>query len=94
MKGSMNLINFIWGFVRKQGWIFACITILSLLWTFEMLFWPFFLRKMVDVLTSFDSNRLLAWPQLKVLFVWGALSFFFYGMRISLKRLFTSWGIS
>ncbi len=32
---------------------------------------------MVDILTSFDSNRLLAWPQLKALFVWGALSFFF-----------------
>jgi ATP-binding cassette subfamily B protein len=73
----MSLIDFIWGFIQKQKWIFASIMILSLLWTFEMLFWPYFLRKMVDVLTTHDTDRLSAWPHLKVLFGWGAISFIF-----------------
>ena len=68
---TMNLIDFIWGFVRKQCWAFAGILLLSLIWV-DMLFWPFFLRKIVDVLTQYDVDRLSAWPQLKVLLIWGA----------------------
>ena len=41
----MNIIHFIWSFVRKQRWLFAVILLLSLIWTFEMLFWALFLKK-------------------------------------------------
>lgn len=68
----MSLISFIWSFVRKQRWIFTTISILSFIWTFEVLFWPFFLRKIVDILAHFDTDRLSAWPSLKTLLLWGA----------------------
>jgi ATP-binding cassette subfamily B protein len=67
----MSLIDFIWTFVRKQRWAFALIMLLALLWTFDMLFWPFFLRSVVDVFNQFDAERIAAWPQLKILIMWG-----------------------
>lgn len=73
----MNLIDFIWSFVSKQRWIFAAIMILSFVWTFETLFWPFFLREIVDILTHFDTDRLSAWPSLKTLLLWGASGWIF-----------------
>ena len=73
----MNLIDFIWEFVRKQRWTFAVILLLSFMWTFETLFWPFFLRKIVDVLMNYDVDRLSAWPFLKNLLMWGAASWIF-----------------
>ncbi len=70
----MNLIDFIWIFVRKQRWIFAVIQLLSFLWALETLFWPFFLGKIVDVLAQNDINRLSAWPELKILLIWGVVA--------------------
>lgn len=71
-KEHMNLIEFIWRFVRKYRWTFAGIQILSFLWALETLFWPFFLGKVIDVLAQHDVNRLSAWPELKILLLWGA----------------------
>ncbi len=68
----MHLIDFIWKFVRTQRWTFAIIMLLSWIWSFDMLFWPFFLRKIVDVLTLYDADRFLAWPFLKIFLMWGA----------------------
>ena len=68
----MDLIAFIWKFVRKQRILFAIIILLSFMWTFETLFWPFFLRKIVDILTRYDLDRFSAWPNLKTLLLWGA----------------------
>lgn len=82
MKAS-TLSGFIWGFVRKQPLIFSAILILSLLWTFEMLFWPFFLGKIVDVLSAHDTNRLAAWSSLKVLLILGA--FLWTGMEVGFR---------
>jgi ATP-binding cassette subfamily B protein len=73
----MNLINFIWSFVRKQRWMFAFIMLLSLIWTLDMLFWPFYLRKIVDVLTLYNDDRLSAWPFLKNLLILGAGAWIF-----------------
>ena len=73
----MKLIYFILRFMRKQPWKFALIALLSLIWTFETLFWPFFLRKIVDVLTHYDVDRLSAWPFLKILLLWAAGSMIF-----------------
>ena len=80
----MNLIDFIWKFVRKQPWTFAIILLLALIWSFDLLFWPFFLRKVVDVLTHFDTDRLSAWPDLKILLIGsaGALVFIEGGCRL------------
>ncbi len=66
------LIEFIWKFVRRQRWLFACSLLLSLIWTFDILFWPYYLRKIVDVLIIYDKERSSAWPLLKVLLLWGA----------------------
>jgi len=69
----VSLSCFIWQFIGKQRWLFAVIVALSLAWAVDMLFWPFFLGKMVDVLTANDGERILAWPKLKnLLFVGGA----------------------
>lgn len=81
----MNLTEFIWQFVRKQLWIFIVVLLLSLVWTFEILFWPFFLRKMVDLLTHFDADRLSAWPSLKVLLMWGGAGWVFTEFAFRLK---------
>jgi ATP-binding cassette subfamily B protein len=72
----MNLIDFIWEFVRKQRWSFTFILLLSLIWV-DALFWPFFLRKIVDVLTRYDVDRLSAWPSLRVLLMWVASAMVF-----------------
>lgn len=69
----MNLLNFIWKFVRAQRLTFAIILLLSFMWTVETLFWPFFLRKIVDVLSQYDLDRLSAWPSLKTLLLFGAV---------------------
>lgn len=68
----MDLIRFIYGFLRKQWWIFLIATLLGLIWTFETLFWPYFLGKVVEILTLHDSDRMAAWPSLKVLLLAGA----------------------
>jgi ATP-binding cassette subfamily B protein len=67
-----NLLSFISGFLLSQRWKFGFIFLLSLFWAMEMLFWPYFLRKIVDILTQYDIDRLAAWPFLKSLFMWGA----------------------
>ncbi len=79
-----NLGSFIWSFVRKQRWVFAVVLLLSFAWTFEMLFWPFFLRKIVDVLNFYDGDRLSAWSSLKILLMWGA------GLFIAVECCFRS----
>jgi ATP-binding cassette subfamily B protein len=57
---------------------------LALIWTFDLLIWPFFLRKVIDVLTRYDADRLAAWPSLKIILMWGAGSLVFIesGCRI------------
>jgi len=69
----MTVTNFILQFVRKQRWLFLAILILSFMWTFEMLFWPYFLRKVVDLLDRFDTDRAHVWPLLQPWFLWGAI---------------------
>jgi ATP-binding cassette, subfamily B, bacterial len=80
----MDLIRFIWRFVRKQRWVFGVIFLLSFMWAFETLFWPFFVGKVSDVLTHYDADRLAAWSNLKTLLTWGAFSWIFMeaGFRI------------
>ena len=68
----MNLLSFIWKFVKKQKWTFAIVQVLALIWSFDLLFWPFFLRKMVDILTLYDMNRFDSWASLKEILMWGA----------------------
>ncbi|HEY5236529.1 MAG TPA: ABC transporter ATP-binding protein, partial [Rhabdochlamydiaceae bacterium] len=74
---SKNLFSFISGFLKTQRWKFGFIFLLSLLWAMEMLFWPYLLRKIVDILTLYDIDRLSAWPFLKTLLIWGAGGIFF-----------------
>jgi len=68
----MSLSGFIWSFVRKQPFIFAVILVLSLVWTLDLLLWPFLLRKLVDLLSYYNADRLSAWPEVRVLLLWGA----------------------
>ena len=70
----MTLSGFIWSYVRKQRWTFAAIAALAMVWTFDMLFWPFFLRMIVDVFNFFDADRFSAWPDLKIILLWGAVA--------------------
>ena len=73
----VNLIDFIWRFARTQRWPFTIILLLSFMWAFETLFWPFFLGKVIDILTRYDVDRLSAWPTLKPLLMWGAGAWIF-----------------
>ncbi|MBI5274573.1 MAG: ABC transporter ATP-binding protein [Chlamydiales bacterium] len=83
----MHLIDFIWKFVRKQRWTFTIVLLLALVWTFDALFWPFFLGKIVDVLMQYDVDRARAWPLLKILLMWGAGSFIFVDVAFRLRDL-------
>ena len=65
----MNLANFILKFLKKQPLAFAGILLFSLIWVFDLLFWPFLLKKIVDCFTQYDASRLLAWPSLKILLI-------------------------
>lgn len=47
------------------------------MWTFEILFWPYFLGKIVDLLSRSDLDRASAWPNLRVLLMWGAAAWVF-----------------
>lgn len=86
----MHLIDFIWKFVRTQRWTFAIIMLLSWIWSFDMLFWPFFLRKIVDVLTLYDADRFLAWPFLKIFLMWGAGALVFIEGGFRLRDFLTA----
>lgn len=68
----MTLVSFIRKFIRNQKWIFGLILVLSCVWTFENLFWPFFIGKLVDILTGHDKDRLSAWPILQTFLLGGA----------------------
>lgn len=68
----MKLFNFIWPFIQKQRWIFAAISVFSFAYLIDALFWPFFLKEIVDILTVHDENRFSAWSLLKPLLIWGA----------------------
>lgn len=73
----MSLRDFIWSFVRKRPWTFAIVLLLSFIWVFETLFWPFFLGKLIDILTLHDEDRLSAWPALKPILMWGVAGWIF-----------------
>ena len=76
-KNIKNLFNFIWPFIQMQKWMFFAISMLSFMWLIETLFWPFFLKEIVDILISYDGNRFSAWPLLKPLLIWGASAWIF-----------------
>lgn len=80
----MTLTTFISRFLKEQRWMFILIAILSLTWTFETLFWPFFVGKMVDLLSLYDGDRLSAWSELSVFLLFGAAAWIFMegGYRI------------
>lgn len=67
----MSLAGFIWSFVRKQRLRFTVIFILALIWTLDTLIWPFFLRKIVDVLSLYETDRLSVKSSLNIVLVWG-----------------------
>jgi ATP-binding cassette, subfamily B, bacterial len=67
----MSLTSFIWQFLKKQRVAFTVILVLSLIWTVDMLFWPYYLNKVVDLLNRYDGNRATAWPLIKPLFLLG-----------------------
>lgn len=79
----MNLKQFILHFVRKQRFSFALITLFSLSWVFETLYWPYFLGKLVDIFNEFDSNRLASWGSIKSFLIMGAFIWIF--MEISFR---------
>jgi ATP-binding cassette subfamily B protein len=87
----MKLIAFIWPFLRKQTWIFSAIFILSFIWIIEILFWPYFLKQIVDILTNFDADRLAAWPSLKGLLLTGACVWIFMDGGFRLRDFLASY---
>jgi len=73
MIARMNIREFIWNFVRRQRLKFVLITLLSLIWTFDMTFWPYLLRLIVDTLAQYDTDRSSAWAPMKLLLLCGAV---------------------
>jgi ATP-binding cassette subfamily B protein len=62
----------------KQRLTFFLVSLFALIWTLDLLFWPFFLRKILDVLTLYDGDRFSAWPFLKILLTYGASALIFF----------------
>jgi ATP-binding cassette subfamily B protein len=73
----MNLFSFLWQFIKQQKWLFFCIFLLSFVWTFDTLFWPFFLRNLTETLTQYDTDRLSSWPKLKIILIIAGTSWIF-----------------
>lgn len=86
----MGLLQFIWKFVKKQRIAFIIILLLSLTWSFEMLYWPFFLRKIVDVLTNYETARLSAWPALKSSLLLGVILWLSIEVAFRLRNVIES----
>lgn len=76
----MHLVSFLYQFIRKQSLVFISIIVLSCVWAFDMLLWPFLLSKIVDLLNHYDHERSAAWDSLKVLLIIGALCWIFIEM--------------
>lgn len=78
-----QLTAFIWQFVRLQPWRFFFIFLLSLTWSLDSIVWPYLLRLIIDTLTQFDTDRMLAWDSLKGLLVAGVCLWIFveFGFR-------------
>jgi ATP-binding cassette subfamily B protein len=69
----MTLFSFIWGFVRARPVAFAFLAVFNLIWIVEILYWPYYLSQVVEVLTLHDADRAASWPSLKVLMILGGL---------------------
>lgn len=72
-----NLISFIWYFIRAQRVKFFLIAILSLIWSFDMTFWPYLLGAIVDSLTAYEMDRDNAWGAIQGLLFLGAFFWVF-----------------
>jgi ATP-binding cassette subfamily B protein len=68
----MKLKHFIWKYVQIHRTRFLLVLFFSLFWTVDTLFWPYFLRNLIEVLTKFDLHRTLCWPELKIVLLFGA----------------------
>ncbi len=79
----MSLLSFIWKFLRAQRLSFILIAVFSLAWTFEMLYWPYFLADIVDILNAYDTKRTMAWTYLTIPLLLAAL--FWFVMDISYR---------
>lgn len=73
----MSLFGFIWSSICKQRFLFSFMMLLSFTWTFEMLYWPYYLGHLVDILHRFDLDRVAAWSTLHSFLLWGALLWIF-----------------
>ncbi|MBM3198783.1 MAG: ABC transporter ATP-binding protein, partial [Chlamydiae bacterium] len=52
-----NVYSFIWCFVKRQPWGFALLFFTSLAMAVDILFWPYFLRCFVDILSQTSETR-------------------------------------
>lgn len=65
MDNYKTLTSFIWRYIKPHKWGFLVIFIASFVWALETTVWPYLFQIVVDVLTSHDSSRSIAWSNLK-----------------------------
>jgi len=65
-----TLWSFVFDFIKNQRIGFICIFLLSLTWAIETNVWPYLLKKIIDILTQFDSNRTEVFSTLLAPLLW------------------------
>jgi ATP-binding cassette, subfamily B, bacterial len=65
MVSYKELIGFVWRFMRQQRWIFTLLFIIAVIWSLDLLLWPYILRLVINIFTLYEGNRLEAWEALK-----------------------------
>lgn len=71
MQSKINLLSFVWQFIRRQPVSFLIIFLFSLGWTLDSLTWPYLMRIVIDTLTQYDANRTAIWGALKWVIIAG-----------------------
>lgn len=66
MVSYIELLSFIWRFIRRQKGLFIFIFLLdALLWPLDALLWPYIMHLVIDIFTQYELNRMAAWEALK-----------------------------
>jgi ATP-binding cassette subfamily B protein len=71
MQSKINLLSFVWQFIRRQPVSFLIIFLFSLGWTLDSLTWSYLMRIVIDTLTQYDTNRTAIWGALKWVIIAG-----------------------
>jgi ATP-binding cassette subfamily B protein len=78
MQLPNSISQFLWHFIKKQPWPFTGLVITNLIWCLNETSFPYFIKLIVDGITSFKGNRaeiysVIGWPLGLLITMWGLM---------------------